>query len=279
MSRFSTALILSFVLIVLFPCVHGQIVPKACKGSVGTYNYDLSKLAQAVTTYQTCMDQNQNLYYFQPCQVLGLEDCKNTEPSPGACQRDTRRPPQYHDLGSINTAVFSQLPNANADEGFLLTYTGGEEDRLVDIQFICDKSVTGTGNLQCGNPSEQPGKHYHLIWRTSHACPSTGGDGGDGSDGGGDGSDGGGDGSSGEKKKDDGGISGGWIFIIILSGLTVIYFVGGAIFNKFVRHKEGLEIIPNVEFWLALPGLVKDGILFTYRKIAGLCGRGGYVEA
>jgi hypothetical protein len=158
-------------LVVLSHFAQGQIVDAACKGNVGTYSYDITKLAAAVTTDQTCIDANQNLYYFRPCRVLQNEDCKNTEPSPGVCQRDTRRPPAYHDLGSITTAAFSQLPNGDAAAGFLLTYTGGEEDRLVDIQFICDKSIPGTGYLQCGNPAEQPGKHYHLVWRTSYACP------------------------------------------------------------------------------------------------------------
>jgi len=254
--------------------VEGQIIESACKGAVGTNNYDITRLAQAFTVDQTCIDVGNNVYFYLPCQVLKTQDCQATEPSPGACQRDTRRPPLYHDLGSVNTASFTKRPTAAEDAGFLLTYTGGEDDRQVDIEFICDKSA-GNGKLVCGDPAEDPGKHYHLKWTSAHACPGGGGDGGDDS---GNDDDGGGDG--GRKKKDDGpAISGGWIFIIILSGLTVLYFVAGAVFNKFVRHKEGLEIIPNVEFWVALPGLVKDGFLFTYRKIAGLFGRGGYVEA
>jgi len=271
MSRFFWAFVLLVGLWSL--SVDGQIIEKACKGTVGTTAYDLTKLANAFATDQICVDQGGNTYYYLPCKVLTTQDCMQAEPTPGACQQDTRRPPLYHDLGSINTAVFAQREGQGEDKGFLLTYTGGEDDRQVDIEFICDTSA-GNGQLVCGNPAENPGKHYHLKWTTAHACPSTG-DGGDG-----DGSDGGGDGGK-KKDKDDGpAISGGWIFIIILSGLTVLYFVGGAIYNKFVQHKEGIEIIPNVEFWMSLPGLVKDGFLFTYRKIAGLFGRhGGYVEA
>jgi len=63
-----------------------------------------------------------------------------------------------------------------------------------------------------------------------------------------------------------------------LAGLTILYFIVGAVVNKFVRHKEGIEIIPNVEFWMALPGLVKDGHLYVYRKLRGLCNRGGFEE-
>lgn len=89
---------------------------------------------------------------------------------------------------------------------------------------------------------------------------------------------GGGGGGGGGGDDDDGGISGGWIFIIILSSLLVLYLVGGVAFNKFYRHHEGKEIIPNVEFWMALPGLVKDGHLFVWRKARSLTGRGSYEE-
>lgn len=63
-----------------------------------------------------------------------------------------------------------------------------------------------------------------------------------------------------------------------LSSLLVLYLVGGVAFNKFYRHHEGKEIIPNVEFWMALPGLVKDGHLFIWRKARSLTGRGSYEE-
>jgi len=36
----------------------------------------------------------------------------------------------------------------------------------------------------------------------------------------------------------------------------------------------GKEAIPNYEFWLELPGLVKDGCFFAFEKIKGLRGDG-----
>jgi len=42
--------------------------------------------------------------------------------------------------------------------------------------------------------------------------------------------------------------------------------------------KEGVEIIPNSYFWLALPGLIKDGHVYVYRKVMHLFGRGHYEE-
>jgi len=55
--------------------------------------------------------------------------------------------------------------------------------------------------------------------------------------------------------------------------LIVLYLVGGVSYNKFVAHREGIELIPNVEFWVMLPGLVKDGHVFVWRKIQALTGR------
>ncbi len=51
--------------------------------------------------------------------------------------------------------------------------------------------------------------------------------------------------------------------IIVLCGLF-LYFVLGIIILKFAMHKEGREVVPNVEFWAALPGLVLDGIKYVF---------------
>jgi hypothetical protein len=68
----------------------------------------------------------------------------------------------------------------------------------------------------------------------------------------------------------------GWIFVIIVLCGLFLYFVVGIIVLKFVMHKEGREIVPQVEFWAALPGLVLDGMKFAWRKIT--CQTGGYTE-
>eukprot|EP00770_Monocercomonoides_exilis_P015936 MONOS_15886.1-p1 / transcript=MONOS_15886.1 / gene=MONOS_15886 / organism=Monocercomonoides_exilis_PA203 / gene_product=unspecified product / transcript_product=unspecified product / location=Mono_scaffold01391:9482-9935(-) / protein_length=73 / sequence_SO=supercontig / SO=protein_coding / is_pseudo=false len=50
--------------------------------------------------------------------------------------------------------------------------------------------------------------------------------------------------------------------LIILSVLLVLYFAAGIPIMKFGLKKEGIEIIPFVRFWLAVPGLVIDGVKF-----------------
>ncbi|XP_057660435.1 cation-dependent mannose-6-phosphate receptor-like [Diorhabda carinulata] len=58
------------------------------------------------------------------------------------------------------------------------------------------------------------------------------------------------------------GMSGGSTFLLILFIGLVIYFVGGALVLYFIRGARGAELIPNVDFWTNLPGLVKDGLIF-----------------
>ncbi|KAL7717613.1 MRH domain-containing protein [Entamoeba marina] len=58
-----------------------------------------------------------------------------------------------------------------------------------------------------------------------------------------------------------------WVGITLLCLLfagVICYIVVMVILNVFVFHKSGLEIIPNYEFWVMLPGLILDGIMFTF---------------
>lgn len=42
----------------------------------------------------------------------------------------------------------------------------------------------------------------------------------------------------------------------LFGGLTV-YFVGGLLFLKYQRLQSGRDMVPHVEFWTSLPGLVR----------------------
>jgi len=65
----------------------------------------------------------------------------------------------------------------------------------------------------------------------------------------------------------DTGTSGGTVFLIILMVLIPVYIAGGCIF---MRKKRGTvtmkESCPHYEFWSAIPGLVKDGCIFSAKK-------------
>lgn len=58
-------------------------------------------------------------------------------------------------------------------------------------------------------------------------------------------------------------LSTGSVLVIILIVFSSLYFVGGALVLKLLRGAEGREMIPNYDFWVSLPGLVKEGFMFT----------------
>lgn len=70
-----------------------------------------------------------------------------------------------------------------------------------------------------------------------------------------------------------GGLSlGSIICIIILVGIILYLAVGFGLYKKAGGTGVSAAIIPNLDFWKALPGLVKDGVEFTVMKIKGLMG-------
>jgi len=266
-------LLLLLVLIGTSTLVLSQL--SACSGTVTgggkTAKYDLTGLYNALKgAVQSTTDDKRNTYYYIPCKTIADSEpnCKGFayDSQPAICQKDGRTPPGWHGLGTLNSTTFGLRPNGNAEGGFMLSFPQGGEPspppaRKTDIEFICNPSGS-EGSLEPAANPESPTHDYHLQWTTVFACPSSDGDGGDG---------GGGDGGGSK-------LSGGWIFIIILAGSAFIYLVAGVAVKKFVFHAEGIELIPNAMFWIALPGLVKDGNLFVIHKILGLCGRGSYAQ-
>jgi hypothetical protein len=73
---------------------------------------------------------------------------------------------------------------------------------------------------------------------------------------------------------------GGTAFVVVVFVGGFLYVVGTVLYNKFKLGKTGKELAPHPEFWLSLPGLIKDGFIFTFTKIRGICKRdsnaGGY---
>jgi hypothetical protein len=74
------------------------------------------------------------------------------------------------------------------------------------------------------------------------------------------------------------GLSGGSVFIIIVIVVAAVYVAAGCAYNRFKKGTTGMrESCPQNEFWCDLPGLMKDGFLFTKAKLTGKSGGGdGY---
>ncbi|KAF5276715.1 hypothetical protein FQR65_LT16228 [Abscondita terminalis] len=59
------------------------------------------------------------------------------------------------------------------------------------------------------------------------------------------------------------GLSIGSTLLIICTTIFGVYLIGGVVVLHFLRGARGKEMIPNVDFWTGLPGLVKDGTVFV----------------
>lgn len=59
------------------------------------------------------------------------------------------------------------------------------------------------------------------------------------------------------------GLSFGTILIILFLCSVVTYLVVGIIYNKCARGASGIEVIPNLSFWMDFPNLVMDGVAFV----------------
>jgi len=61
-----------------------------------------------------------------------------------------------------------------------------------------------------------------------------------------------------------GGLSGGSILLIIGFCVFALYCAIGAAYQFKVKEARGVEMVPNNAFWFQLPGLVKEGMRFTF---------------
>jgi len=68
------------------------------------------------------------------------------------------------------------------------------------------------------------------------------------------------------------------IMALGLSGFFV-YLAAGIAINYKKNGKTGVDSIPNRAFWGSLPGLIKDGFIFTYYTIRRKAGPGGVTSA
>lgn len=57
-------------------------------------------------------------------------------------------------------------------------------------------------------------------------------------------------------------LSGGSVCLIILAVVIPLYILGGILYNKYMKGREGTAMLPNHTFWANLPGLCADGFRF-----------------
>ncbi|KAH9500958.1 Cation-dependent mannose-6-phosphate receptor [Bulinus truncatus] len=141
-------------------------------------------------------------------------------------------PALYYDIGSHDNAG-----TALDDKGQPMFYMAAKDGyRTTFVTCIC-ASDTSFSFLK-----EEPQTNYLFELKSEYCCP---------------GYQGGGDGSS---------LSVGSILTILFFSLLVCYLALGTVFQISIRKAGGRDRLPNYNFWSAMPGLIKDGFLFTFSK-------------
>eukprot|EP01122_Echinamoeba_exundans_P004045 TRINITY_DN14085_c0_g1_i1.p2 TRINITY_DN14085_c0_g1~~TRINITY_DN14085_c0_g1_i1.p2 ORF type:complete len:284 (-),score=41.04 TRINITY_DN14085_c0_g1_i1:191-1042(-) len=228
---------------------------------VNGQHYSLTTLANSgpFSVVVTGGDQQPHTYDFAVCGGLpdpcphqggGTSQQCNTVGSAGMCESwpGNGRACGGRWTGAITLAAVNE---GNAT-GVSFLYSDGDDcpctppNRRTTIKIICDPTVTGAPAGITGNIPDPNNLMYMITMRHANGCPS----------------------SAGATT-----LSAGSILLIILVVTFSIYFFGGILFNKYKLNMTGVDVIPNKDFWVDLPALVKDGGNFIIT-----CGRGGSYE-
>jgi hypothetical protein len=66
------------------------------------------------------------------------------------------------------------------------------------------------------------------------------------------------------------GMSGGWVFVIILVVCGLVYLGLGVCYNA-IKNEKGLNLLPQAGFWRAYYTLCVEGAVFFWQCISFLC--------
>lgn len=206
------------------------------------------------------------VYYFDPCSanadMAGAcpagtgNQCPKSSCAVCQCKPGSNA---GYPLGSTSTVAWIGAVVNNAASYYLSFGPNGNGARQCTIQLVCGSSSTATLKYV---GETQSSKLYNFTLTSSELCFG-GGDGGDGGD-----SD-----LTYEQRTCGLYLCGGWIFIVILTGLCCCYWCLGAIIKALLTHfhwKEPLtptSFIPNVRFWKVFPFMLRDGHIFVFMNI------------
>jgi hypothetical protein len=246
------ALKMAFVVAALCSLVCGQTdcKPKITELDGSVTQYDLSALCHkdgAPDVYT--LDVGNHRYYINLCGTV-TADCPSGST---VCEREDDT--IYHSCGMLSTQSWYPTFDVEPGQGLTAVYSDGDAcdsglQRESTVNLVCDTTTEGIlENVLEGDCS------YIFSFRSKYACGVS-----EGSD---------------ESKSKSGSDVVGLVVLIILICATVVYFVGGAVYQKKVKNAQGLrELTIHNEFWCALPGLVADGCNFILHG----CKKGDYLK-
>lgn len=212
-----------------------QLDPCRCEFENGQ-GIDIRQMLLKVDNYMSAMDPiTQDKYFFHPCQdipQLPSDDNKVCSSGVGySLCRYNNATKTYEKLGTTHDASFQTGDNEQQSLVYKLNSV------VTSIQLLCLKHDQSYLYVKQDEAQKLgAGKNTTLFLFSPYACPVT----------------------IEEISKPS---TGGVLLILFLIG-TFTYFTIGSIVRFMYLGARGIEVIPNLDFWKDLPGLVRDGVRF-----------------
>ncbi|XP_065181577.1 uncharacterized protein LOC135812183 [Sycon ciliatum] len=211
-------------------------------------------------------------YRFNPCYPFVYKGCKD---SVAVCQSEGVV------CGKQKATSFT-VTSTNPLKA-TIDYGDGDDlskvPRVSIVTLVCDTSKDGELKFD----TEHPRGTYHLTVTSKHAClnkaitttqpppppettqpppnpQTTGG------------------GSHHHRTPEHNSVSLGTILDICTLLIVSLYLTGGVAYMYVRKGERGRTALPNYEFWIALPGLIKEGFLFILHGVKSRGYRSGYDE-
>ncbi|XP_041367371.1 uncharacterized protein LOC121381985 [Gigantopelta aegis] len=215
--------------------------PCACTFDDGSGTVDLSSTGNKDGTarYHDYPGADSYFYSYNPCAPFTDGGCVDV----AVCQTDNAKT-AYYNLGTQDTAQWSY--DGTNIQIYYYALTDAMRETFVTVK--CDPKydepfVSIQGEQPLGYPQ------YYVEITTKCACPGMCG--------------------TTVPTDESGSLSGGTILIIIVFVSGFMYIVVGMGVLKTRYQATGADMFPNRTFWGSLPGLVKDGFVFTFRLFRG----------
>jgi len=224
--------------------------------------YNLAPMTLPVGPNYNVTDSLQNTYYINICAQASQGSCS---PQNGVCQRESSG--KSNGCGSgINPDFYPYQYNPKSSDGVTLVYLGGDfcqrwgKGRASYLNLLCDPTLAGPGIVE--RALEEPSYPcvYSIYLKSQYACGRATQQ----------------EALNFEGIPLDGEQSGmkvniGWLVIFFICIFIFLYVIIG-VAVKFKKYEaRGIELVPNISFWVEVPFLFKDGCVFFANKVS--CGK------
>lgn len=166
-------------------------------------------------------------YAWNPCYPFTLNDCNNV----AACHEVVSGPiTQYIPIGTQDSAEFEY----SGDQLTIVYQTVVQNPKQKTVvNLVCDKNSNGDFTA-LGQDIPNTGV-FSFQLKSKYACEQSS-------------------------------LSIGSILCIVFVCILFLYIVFGILIQIFVRKESGKKVIPNHDFWVAVPSYIKGGVMFIVRR-------------